>query len=97
MHSSAWIYVAIMLLFLLACVYLLTHIPDHINEQLRHHKRFKWIVASLLLFTLILLRIIDMYEIISKKTMYWVVLSVLICLWIIDMVQYRVYNKLDSI
>ena len=97
MHSSAWIYVAIMLLFLLVCVYLLTHIPDQINDQVQRQKRLKWIVASLLLFTLILLRIIDMYEVISKKTMYWVVLGVLIGVWIIDMVQDRVYNNNNNI
>lgn len=94
MHSSAWIYVVIMFVFLAVCVYLLTHISNDIAPLLIRQKRLKWIVASLLLFTLILLRIIDMYEVISKKTMYWVVLGVLIGVWIIDMVQYRVYNKI---
>lgn len=94
MNSSGWIYVTILFLFLLVCVYLLSKIPSDVDNTLKQEKRLKWTLATMILFVLVTLRILFMYHLTTKTVMYWSVLVALVATWIIDMIRYRVYNKL---
>ena len=94
MNSSGWIYVTILFLFLLVCVYLLSNIPSDVDNTLKQEKRLKWTLATMILFVLVILRILFMYHLTTKTVMYWSVLVALVATWIIDMIRYRVYNKL---